>query len=442
MEKNKLKFTFYDGIQTIPGANFLLEVEKTKILIDVGLLPVCLGCDSNSVGFAYNPAEIDLLFVTHSHLSRIGRIPKLIKEGFKGKIYSTPATKDLATLLFSEKKSDFYDSSDVDKMLSLWETKEYGNKLELNNNLSIIFRDAGHILGSAMIEVSTNDKKIVFTGSLGNSPHPLLKDIEKISNIDYLIIESVYGNKEHEDKNRRRDKLEDVIENTINREGILIIPTSSLERTQDILYEIYQLIEKGKIPQIPVIVDSALSIKILEIYKKYTENLNEKVRESLKKGRNIFDFPLLKFVTTKEESDKIHTNDDPKIIVGGVGDETNKKCYLSERCLSNPNNSILFTEHQLAGSVGRQLQEGVDFIEIQGKKVSIKAQVETISGYSSHADSKMLFSFVENLKESLKEVFVVTGEPKSSLYFIQRIRDYLGINAKSPEKGKVYEIEI
>jgi metallo-beta-lactamase family protein len=330
MKKN-LKITFCSGAGTVTGANFLLEGNGKKFLIDCGLIQGEKFIDDlNWVKFPYDASSIDILFITHGHIDHIGRIPKLISEGFQGKIISTIPTKeiteimlaDTAHLLSKDKDSgldQIYTKENIDKAMNLWETLEYGHKLNVDHGFQFSFQDAGHILGSGMLEIIYNNKKIVFTGDLGNSPSPLLPDTENLKAVDYLIMESCYGDRNHERREERKQRLEEIIKKNYKNNGTLIIPTFSLERTQELLYEINSLVENKIIPQMPIFLDSPLSIRLTEVYLKYDKYFNKTARAIIATGDTLFDFPGLKRTLETEESKAILHIPPPKIIIAGSG---------------------------------------------------------------------------------------------------------------------------
>jgi len=455
----KSTLTFYGGTGTVTGANFLLDLGSCKTLIDCGLVQGDRNAENlNRSEFPYNPADIKYLLITHAHTDHIGRIPKLVKDGFTGEIWSTPETKDLAVHLLEDAAKimenearhegilPLYETKDITAALALWHTLPYHTKRDFPEGFSIYLKDAGHILGSSMIELSRGSNKIVFTGDLGNSPSILLKDTEEITDANYILMESVYGDRNHAPKSERAKKLKQVIEDIIKYKRTLIIPAFSLERTQMIIYEMNELFENGGIKnRVPVFLDSPLAIKITEVYKKYTEDFNDKARADIMAGDDIFNFPGLKFIVQGGESRMIEKVPNPKIIMAGSGMSVGGRVVLHEKhYVSNPNAEILFVGYQAAGSLGRQLQDGAKKVTIMGEEKEVRMHIDSIPGYSSHKDSDNLTEFVAKAAESekLKKVFVVMGEPKASMFLVQKIRDNLGVNAVHPEYKEVVEIEL
>lgn len=453
LQKDKLKLHFYSGTESVTGANFILESEKTSIMVDCGLSQgpnVSPENDPNRKPFAYNPGDVDFLIVTHAHTDHIGRIPKLIKDGFTGKIFSTKQTKEIAELMFEDalglleneaRKYDvepLYSKKNIDGALQIWETYDYHQEFDLNDEFSVLFKDAGHILGSAIVCVRHKNtaRNIVFTGDLGNTPTPLIRNTEDITDADYLIMESVYGDRNHEGKELRKEKLREVLQKIIDRKGTLLIPVFSLEKTQVILHEMNDLIEGGKLTSVPVFFDSPLGIKLTDIYQKQYKNFNEKVQARIMAGDDIFDFPKLTRTFTREESESIRKTQGPKIIIASSGMSTGGRILYHEReYLPDPKNAILFIGYQVPGSIGRAIEEGAGQVKIDGQMVPIKAQIHTVSGYSSHKDSDGLLEFVANTAERVKKVFIVMGEPKSAMFLAQKLRDNLDVDAIHPKEG-------
>jgi len=456
MNENHLTLIFHGGAGGVTGSNFMLRGrDGTEILIDCGMEQgQKFAEDENRKPFPYDVTKVKTLLVTHAHLDHIGRIPQLVKAGFRGAIYSTAATKDIADIMFSDgyflleeqAKRDnlplLYTLEDVREALGLWQTVSYDEKKELEGGFSFALRDAGHILGSAMVEITYRSKKIVFTGDLGNSPSPLLNNTKEITDATYLVMESVYGDRNHEGRQDRTNHLEDILEDAVKWGGTLLIPVFSIERTQTLLYEINSLVENGKIPSVPVFVDSPLAYKVTEVYRKRVNELKSAVQDQIKKGDDIFKFPKLKFTLTPQESGAIEHVAGPKIIIAGSGMSHGGRIRHHEaRYLADPKSTLLLVGYQVPGSLGRQLEDGAQSVTVDGVKTAVRARVIKLSGYSAHKGSDGLFAFVERTADTLKQVFVVMGEPKASLFLVQRIRDYLGLDAQAPQKGDSVELE-
>lgn len=443
-----IRITFCGGTGSVTGANFLLEIDGKKILIDCGLTQgMKVADDVNWDPFPYDSKEIDILFITHAHVDHLGRVPKLINEGFRGKIYSTEPTHALALPMLEDtagilsKNTELhldkiYTPENIKLALSLWQGFEYHQKIKISENLEVSFLNAGHILGSAMVQFIYNGKKILFTGDLGNSPSPILPDTEKVTDIDYLIMESVYGDRNHESRDGRRKFLEETIEDNYKRKGTLIIPTFSLERSQELLFELNTLVENNRIPVMPIFLDSPLAIRLTEVFKKFKSYFNENAQKAMTHDKYLFDFPGLHSTLKSEESKMIGNVPNPKIVIAGSGMSTGGRVVHHERhYLPDPNNTLLLTGYQSVGTPGRLIQEGLKTVHITGEDVIVRAHIVTISGYSGHKDSDGLLNFVEGMQDTLKKVFVVMGEPKSAMFLVQKLRDNLGIDASAPEQG-------
>ena len=449
-----MRLKFYGAAGEVTGSNHILEGDGVSIMIDCGFFQSVKVCDDkNSDPFPYNPATIDALFVTHAHLDHVGRIPKLMNEGFKGKIYSTPPTRDIAKLMLEdtlrviarEAKADghepLYYEDAVQKAFDHWEAIPYDKEIVFKDDLRVKFRDAGHILGSAMVEMDHNGKRLIFSGDLGASS-VLMPDSALLSNVDYLVMEAVYGDRIHEDLAERANNFRKVIEETIARGGALVIPAFSIERTQDLLFELNEMIENNLIPEIPVFVDSPLAIRVTKVFSDSKSYFNKEIQDTIKGGDDIFKFPKLRFTERSQDSIAIKDVPNPKIIIAGSGMSNGGRVLHHERnYLPDPKSTLLLVGYQAVGTMGRSLQEGMKSVRIFDEDVPVRAKVVTIQGYSAHKDMNALLEFVTEMQDSLKKVFVVHAEMGAGLFFAQRVRDYLGVDTRVPKSGDVIEID-
>lgn len=457
--KHEATLSFHGGVGSVTGANFLLQGEHTRLLVDCGLIQgEKFAHDLNRAAFPYDPASIEYLLVTHAHIDHIGRIPKLVRDGFSGKILSTPQTLDLSKLMlpdaFSLMRSEtdsgdelLYDEKDIARAFLLWKTAALHESFEVGE-FEVTTRGSGHILGSAMFEIrrTGGERSIIFTGDLGNAPTPLLEPAETASGASYLVMESVYGDRNHEGIERRKERLAAVIHATIRRKGTLLIPCFSLEKTQVLLSEMGELFEDQKlVDAIPVFLDSPLAIKVTNVYKEYSASLNAEAKRRMADGDDIFSFPKLKLTMTRQDSDEIERTQGPKIVIAGSGMSAGGRILEHERrYLGDSSNTILFIGYQAVGSLGRHIQEGVKKVRIGNEVVHVRAHVETVTGYSSHMDSEHLLEFAEKACDggALEKVFVVMGEPKAALFLAQRVKDYFGVETHVPEAGESVAISL
>lgn len=473
-----MTITFYGGARAVTGANYLLEHNGINMLVDCGLNQGGKYAeDLNYQAFKYDPADIKYVFITHSHIDHIGRLPKLFKDGFRGQVYTTSATRDLMAVALPDNMKQIseeaknmgheplFKQEDLDGLMSLVEGVDYGQQIELEG-MSVIFHDAGHILGAAIVEIQwsrnsqlathnfqqtldsearvssskmQDTRKIYFSGDLGNPPTPLLRVTEKVIDADYIVVESAYGDRVHEGREERREKLISIIESTIKRDGVLMIPSFAVERTQELLYELNGLFNEKKIPRVPVFVDSPLAIKMTGVYKMHPEYFNKETAYLIKSGDDIFNFPGLKMTATSDESKKINEVPSPKIIIAGSGMSQGGRILHHEiRYLPDPNSTILFVGYQVDGSLGRRIQKGDKDVHIMGQIVPVNCRIENLSAYSAHADQPALLKWVggstsdEGGEGHLKKVFVVQGEEESSKTLANLIREKYNVDAIAP----------
>lgn len=436
----------------VSGSNFLLEDGESKILVDCGLRQCPRYCNiQNFDKFPYDPASIDAVLLTHAHIDHIGRVPKLYKLGFRGKIYSTAPTKDFARHLLTDsmrilareareqKVEPIYSQEDIDGVMGLWEGVGYHEKVQAGI-FEAEFYDAGHVLGSSFIVVTAKDgKKVVFSGDLGNSPAPLIQPLETIEDADYVLIDSTYGGRVHEDIKTRRGTLEDTIEETIKSGGVLMIPAFALERTQEILFDLNELVENGRIPQVPVFIDSPLAIKLTDVYKKYAKDEKYFNKDAIALGNAgdaIFHFPGLELTLKTEESKAIANVPAPKVIIAGAGMSNGGRIVHHEkRYLGDPKNTILFVGYQAENSLGRRILDGNKKVRIHGREIAVRARVKAIGAYSAHADQPALLEWLRPMRKNLKKVFMVHGEEDQMQALSTKIRDEIAVDTAIPSEG-------
>jgi metallo-beta-lactamase family protein len=453
------KITFAGGAQMPTGSNFLVEFGGKKILIDCGLvqgekysLPI------NSEPFTYDPKSIEFLFITHAHLDHVGKIPRLVRDGFKGQIISTEPTREMAELIMldslgilgkeaaQEGTPMLYEEKDVFESMHLWATTlTYEKQFVIptdDGDAVITLHDAGHILGSAIVEIAYKGKKLAFTGDLGNTPSPLMRDTTPLKDIDYLVIESVYGDRNHKDKDKRIEIFKEAVTTTIHKGGTVLIPAFSIERTQEMLLAFNELVESKQIPEIPVYLNSPLGINITKIYKKYDSWFNENIESVIKSGDDIFAFKGLIQTPSPEESKAINGDNRPKVIIAGSGMSNGGRILHHEaRYLPDPNSTIIIVGYQAVNTIGRKIVDEEKEVYIHGNPVALRARVVNIHGFSAHKDSDHLVEYIESTAPTLKKVIVVLGEPKSTYFLGQRIHEVYNLPVSVPERGDVIELD-
>ncbi len=453
-----LKLTLCSGASTVTGSNFLVDDGTSKILVDCGIEQGSDFSASEMYGpFPYDPREIAALVVTHAHLDHVGRIPKLVKEGFNKKIYSTPPTRDLAELIMRDSanilasearrlnREPLYIESDVDAVMQLWETIEYRTETEIAPGLSIFLRNTGHILGSASVRIKSADgTTLALTGDLGNSPSPLLPDWEPIPDADAILMESTYGNRAHPPHEQRVAKLRSALQAAIKRGGAILIPAFSLERTQLMLYELSNFFSAGDLPKVPVFLDSPLAINVTALYEKWGPTYFKKATEDeMKREGSIFEFPFLMKTASRGQSEAIADTPNPKIIIAGAGMSHGGRIGgWEEKYLPDATTTLFMVGYQAPNSPGRLIEEGVPHVRLNGHMVHVQAKIEVLEGWSAHADKNELMKFAEGCLASkrTRAIFTALGEPAAERFLAQRIHDYLGARAIVPTAGETWAI--
>ncbi len=470
-----MNITFLGAAKTVTGSCYLIETKDTKFLVDCGMFQgraneVIL----NAEPFSVNPAELDFMLLTHAHIDHSGRIPKLYMDGFKGTIYATKPTVQLCGIMLpdsghiQETETEWinrkrqragkapvkplYTVKEATDCLGLFKGVAYGEAFSATEDIRIRFNDAGHILGSAIVEIwvreNGKDTKIVFSGDLGNKGIPILRDPVVISDADYLVIESTYGNRLHKLK-KETDKLErfiSIITETIEKGGNVIIPSFAVGRTQEIIYDLNKYMDVfgdavKKIFNIPVYVDSPLATSATQIFRENLDCFDEEAKEYIANGDNPLDFPTLKFTQSPEESRKLNEKTESTIIISASGmcDAGRIKHHLKHN-LWRKESTILFVGYQAEGTLGRRILDGADKVKLFGEEISVNARIEAIDGFSGHADRAGLLSWVKGFSKKPKKVFIVHGELEVMNEFSQTLTDQFGLKCIIPTRGDSFVV--
>ncbi|MCB9798997.1 MBL fold metallo-hydrolase [Candidatus Nomurabacteria bacterium] len=449
-----MKVTFLGAAHEVTGSCHLIEHGQSKILLDCGMFQ---GGDFNEAKndeqFSFDPKEIDAVVVSHAHLDHTGRIPKLVRDGFHGKVYGTKATCDLAYIIwddarkimwYNHEKFDkpiLYDEADVDLARQRCHGVDYGESVTIGE-FEVTFRDAGHIFGSSFVEVRAGGKVLGFSGDIGNSNVPILRETDQLGQVDVLLCESTYGSRKHESEEMRVNMLRDLIVEGYNKGGTIMMPAFSIERTQEILYRLDRLIEHDKtLPKFPIFLDSPMAIDALPVYKRYPEYYDREACQKYMDGEDFLDFPNLTITRTKEESKKINYVPNPKMIIAGSGMMTGGRIlHHAFRYLSDPNATLIIVGYQAQGTLGRRLYEGAEHVTIFGERVDVKCSIKAIGALSAHGDQDKLVSWIRNAQKVPQKVYCIHGEPESATTLAHRLRDDLGIEAFVPEVGDSFEM--
>ena len=473
-----MKITFLGATRTVTGSNFLVEAAGKKFLVDCGMWQGREDIEiQNGEDFEYNPAEIDFMLLTHAHIDHSGRIPKLYNEGFRNKIYAHKATCDLCTLMLPDsghiqeaeiewknrkriRKGEkelppLYTAEDALKSLEVFEPVKYDEIIEITPDIHARFNDAGHMLGSSIIELwvkeDGKETKTVFTGDLGNNDIPLLSEPTMIESTDYLVMESTYGSRLHLRNEEKAKMFLDIVSETLDNGGTVVIPSFAVGRTQEILYEINKLKdiitdEEFKrryktLMKSPVYVDSPLAISATEVFKENMELFDEETQAQIMQGDNPLEFPGLEFTRTADESKAL--NEDPKssIIISASGMcEVGRIKHHLKHNLWNQKSTILFVGYQAPGTLGYSIVNGAKKVKIFGEEIAVNARIEYIEGYSGHADQEGLMNFIYSFITKPKHIFLVHGEPESQDILQAKIEEETKIGVTVPEFGETYEL--
>lgn len=446
-----MKISFYGAAHEVTGSCYLLQTKDKNILIDCGMFQ---GSDFNEAKntdeFLFDPKKLDAVFVTHAHLDHVGRIPKLVRDGYAGPIYMTKGTVELALLIwddahkimeYNHKKFQspiLYTESDINRAHELCVGVDYRKAVDVGG-VTAVWKDAGHIFGSAFIEVIAEGKKIVFSGDIGNNNVPILRETDQIGKADILLCESTYGDRDHETHKESVDLVMKLIKEGYDRGGTIMIPSFSLERTQEFLYVLNQ--RKDTLPNLPIFLDSPLAIHALPVYRKYAEYYDREAKFLSDAGGDFFLFDKLEITSTPEQSKQINNVPSPKMIIAGSGMMNGGRIlHHAFRYLSDPKSTLIIIGYQAEGTLGRKLYEGTDKVKIFNQTIDVKCTIKAIGGLSAHGDKTKLLSWIGNSEKRPEKVFCVHGEPSSATALAHSIRDKFGLKTYVPEFGETVEI--
>ena len=475
-----MKITFLGATRTVTGSNYLVEVAGKKFLVDCGMWQGRKELEEeNFQEFDFNPTDIDFMLLTHAHIDHSGRIPKLYKEGFKNKVYAHKATCDLCALMLpdsghiqemenewknrkrmrkgQEPREPLYTAEQAARCLEIFEPVNYDEIIEITPEIHVRFNDAGHMLGSSVIEVWANENgkqtKAVFTGDLGNNDIPLLNEPTMIEDADYLVMESTYGSRKHERNEEKAELFLDIVSETIDKKGTVVIPSFAVGRTQEILYELNKIKETKNdeeflrkyetLMKVPVYVDSPLAISATEVFRENMDLFDEETQAEMEKGDNPLEFPGLKFTVTSDESKALNENPEPCIIISASGMcEVGRIKHHLKHNLWNPNSTILFVGYQAPGTLGYSIVNGAKKVKIFGEEIAVNARIEYLEGYSGHADQDGLMNFIYSFRKKPNQIFLVHGEEESQEVLEQKIQEETNLPVIIPNYGETYELNI
>ena len=474
-----MNITFLGATKTVTGSNFLVEGAGKKFLVDCGMWQGKAEDElKNTQEFQYDPKEIDFMLLTHAHIDHSGRIPKLYNEGFRNPVYAHKATCDLCALMLpdsghiQEMESQWknkkrlrkgepaippmYTAEDAARCLEIFKPVNYDEVIEITPEIHVRYNDAGHMLGSSIIElwVKEGDKetKTVFTGDIGNNDIPLLSSPTMIEDTDYLVMESTYGSRLHMQNDKKAEIFLDVVSETLDNGGTVVIPSFAVGRTQEILYEVNKLKDENKdeefrrkykkLMKAPVYVDSPLAISATEVFRENTDLFDDETKAEILRGDNPLEFPGLKFTMTADESKALNQDETPSIIISASGMcEVGRIKHHLKHNLWNPKSTILFVGYQAPGTLGYSLVNGAKTVKIFGDEIAVNARIEYIEGYSGHADQEWLMNFIYSFIKKPKHIFLVHGEEESQDVLREKIETEAKLPVTIPEYGETYELK-
>ena len=474
-----MKITFLGATKTVTGSNFLVEGAGKKFLVDCGLFQGKATEElENEEPFEFDINSIDFMLLTHAHIDHSGRIPKLYKEGYRKEIIATKATCDLCSIMLPDsghiqemevswenrkrvRKGEselepLYTAEEAARSLELFKPVKYDEIIEIDENIHVRFNDAGHMLGSSTIEVwireNEKEEKIVFSGDLGNNDIPLLSEPTMIEDADYLVMESTYGSRKHIKNDKKAEMFLDIVSETLDNKGTVVIPSFAVGRTQEILYELNKIKETKddekfmheyeNLMKAPVYVDSPLAISATEVFRENANLFDEETQALIERGDNPLEFPGLQFTRTADESKALNEKNESAIIISASGMcEVGRIKHHLKHHLWDPNSTVLFVGYQAPGTLGRRIVDGEKVVRIFGEEIAVNARIEYIEGYSGHADQEWLMNFIYSFITKPKHVFLVHGEPNGQEILKAKIEEEAKLPVIIPEYGQTYTLD-
>lgn len=469
-----MKIKFCGASMDVTGSCHLITTDAHKILLDCGQFQGGKAMEAlNYEPFPFDAEEIECVLLSHAHIDHCGRLPLLVKRGFKGQIYCTDATADLLQVMLKdsahihEKDAEWqtrknartgkppveplYTMKDAENALKLVKPVLYDQLVEINEQMRIVFNDAGHILGSAITELWVDEgettSKIVFSGDLGVEDRPILRNPKKIKKADYVICESTYGNRLHPANSTSIDELIEITLKTVKRGGSVIIPSFAVGRTQELIYQFNMFYEQHKeyqeaLENVNVYIDSPMATTATEVFKKNAQVFDEETKAFILSGDNPLDFKNLKFTRNTADSQMLNADRSAKVIISASGMcEAGRIRHHLKHTLWDARNSIVFVGYQAEGTLGRSLVQGAKEVKLFGEPVSVNAEIYNLEGFSGHADQAGLIDWLSGFQTAPKQVFLVHGEYQSKHDFADKIRGTLGLNPVVIESNSEFELE-
>ena len=443
----QIKLKFLGAAQNVTGSRHFLQANGASILVDCGLYQERQFRDRNWDSFPIPPNQIDAVLLTHAHLDHCGLMPKLVKEGFKGKIFCTEATAEIAQIImldsarlqvedaeYKKKRhkkqgktsphgyEPLYTVEDAEATFPHFSRVKYNQTVKVAENINATFCDAGHVLGSSTIRVDVTEdgisRSVLFSGDIGRPNRPIVHDPKVPDRADYVVVESTYGDRVHRPTADIKETVAEIINSTVEAGGNIIIPSFALERSQEILFYLSELLQEGRIPQLPVFLDSPMAIRITKVFKEHPELYDHEMRDAIQSHQRPFSFPGLHISSTTDESKAIKNISTPIMVIAGSGMCTGGrvKHHLVNN-ISEAQNTIMFIGYQAVGTPGRSIVDGIKEVRILGEKRQINARIAQVHGFSSHADKEEILTWLRGIKQQPKGIFVVHGEAESAKAF-------------------------